>query len=158
MHYARQFVSENPPVDHYIDSYGSNFDDFLAKTDLVSELPFLPELARLEQIISEIFRKQHVKFSLDIDYSVELGLYKALEINYPVHELWTSILYNDQEINDQEDKKLLLIFRDGEDIIFHALDIKYQSILQSWQRTGKVDFRPNTMEKMLVNTFVGASL
>ncbi|MEO0635783.1 MAG: DNA-binding domain-containing protein [Pseudomonadota bacterium] len=45
---ARAFVARNPPTSPMMQRYGGAFPDFLAKLPALSELPFLPDVARLE--------------------------------------------------------------------------------------------------------------
>ena len=52
---ASVFIRQHPPRSRLIMMYGTEFADFLAKFPAVAELPYLPDVARLEHAIRESY-------------------------------------------------------------------------------------------------------
>ncbi len=139
---AYNFINQNPHRSHNVVGYGKSFPEFLKKSKIQKTFPFLFELACLERLVEEIFFEES-SYSDGVDFSrlpkgqfLSLGRYKSMEINYPVHQVWMSLLYREEEIMDMDGKHLLLLFRNKETIFFKILDKKYNLILSAWQYSG----------------------
>lgn len=52
---ARSFILENPPAVGCLNRYGDGFDEFLAGFAPVASLPYLPDVARFEIVMSEAY-------------------------------------------------------------------------------------------------------
>lgn len=52
---ARAFIAKAPPQSPVLADYGADFADFLAAFPPVAELPYLPDMARLERLMLEAY-------------------------------------------------------------------------------------------------------
>lgn len=123
---AHGLIKENPYRNNRIASYGEDFPEFLektlektlGKTELQRFFPFLYQLACLERLIREVFLE-------------EKGA-KSMEISYPVHQIWSSLLHEDEDGDETiiplKGKHTLFVFReDSEMIFFEVLGLKMPS-------------------------------
>ena len=105
---AFSFIQEHPLKQSDLAFYGEEFSLFLSHDEMItSAWPFLPELARMENLIKKSFLN-------DISRT-------EMEIFYPVHQIWQSLLYEGDEIKDFDGKMMLTISKDDEDHLFFNL-------------------------------------
>jgi hypothetical protein len=64
---ARIYVQDNPPTSRLLFEYGATFPDFLQQFEPAAELPFLPDVARLERLWLDSF---HAADDAPLDGSV----------------------------------------------------------------------------------------
>lgn len=64
---ARIYVQDNPPTSRLLFEYGATFPDFLQQFEPAAELPFLPDVARLERLWLDSF---HAADAAPLDGSV----------------------------------------------------------------------------------------
>ena len=68
---AAQYSSAQPPVSAVLAGYGAGFSDYLAGRPELANVPFLPDVARLEWAMNEAFHA-HSSFSLAPDQAAQL--------------------------------------------------------------------------------------
>ena len=68
---AAQYSNARPPVSAVLAGYGAGFADYLASRPELSNVPFLPDVARLEWAMNEAFHA-HSSFSLAPDQAATL--------------------------------------------------------------------------------------
>jgi hypothetical protein len=104
---AQIFAHEQPPLSAYLDEYGSEFPDFLARFPPAASLVYLPDLARLEWAVTRALHASDVE-SLDVSRLVavapsdydrvrfvphpSVGLISG---GYPVDAIWRAVLAQD---------------------------------------------------------------
>ena len=105
---AFSFIKQYPFKQSSVAFYGEEFPAFLKKSKaMTASLPFLPELAELENTIKKVFL-----------YNKER---EEMKITYPVHQIWQSLLYNEEEIEDFDGEKNLTIQKDDKENLFFSL-------------------------------------
>ncbi|MCY4524570.1 MAG: DNA-binding domain-containing protein [Halobacteriovoraceae bacterium] len=104
---SRSYIEENPLKVGDIALYGESFPQYLKDKWPVKEFPFLYELALLELKIRNVF--------------LDCKRIEKIKINHPVHQIWSSLLYKEEDIKPLDDKKNLLISREEEKIFFKLL-------------------------------------
>ena len=104
---ARIFIERHPPRTAYLNDYGSEFADFLGAFPAVAELPYLPDVARLEWAMSVALNapdgpaldpatlaglaaSEHDRIRFVPHPSVRL-----LSVNYPADVIWRAVLGGD---------------------------------------------------------------
>ena len=102
------FIQQHPLKQSDLALYGKEFPDFLQNCHtIVSSWPFLPELAKMENLIKKLFL--HGRNS------------EEMKVTYPVHQIWKSLLHDEEEIEDLEGKKILTIHKNDKNYIFFDL-------------------------------------
>ena len=105
---AFAFIRHHPPTQSDLALYGDSFPQFLKNSDLImSNWPFLPELAELEKIIKQLF--------------LHGESHSEMEVTFPVHQIWRSLLHEGKEIDDFDGKKILSVHRDNSECLFFEL-------------------------------------
>lgn len=104
---ARVFAFEQPPRAAWLDEYGAEFADFLARFPPAASLAYLPDVARLEWAVS---RALHAPEAEPLDAGRLLGLDEAqratvrfvphpslglLRAESPADEIWRAVLERD---------------------------------------------------------------
>ena len=103
------FIKENPLHKNDLAIYGERFPVYLHKKGPNDIYPFLYELAILERSIKNLFLNDTKKYEL-------------LKITHPVHQIWSSLIYDEEEeIVPLEKEQNLQISRKNEHIIFKIL-------------------------------------
>jgi len=104
---ARIIAHERPPSTPYLDEYGSEFSDFIARFPPAGSLVYLPDVARLEWAVTralhapdvepldparlmEIAQGDHDRVRFVAHPSVSL-----VKADYPVDAIWRSVLAQD---------------------------------------------------------------
>ena len=102
------FIRQYPLKQSDLAVYGEEFPSFLENAGTITaSWPFLVELALLESVIKKLFLYGHTD--------------GEVEISYPVHQIWQSLLYDGEEIEDFDGKKLLTIHKNDEERLFFDL-------------------------------------
>jgi hypothetical protein len=104
---ARIFIAQHPPRTAYLNDYGSEFADFLGAFPAVAELPYLPDVARLEWAVSAALNAADVPA---LDQAALVGLaasehdrvrfvphssVRLLSLHYPADVIWRAVLGGD---------------------------------------------------------------
>ena len=103
---AMGFIGRNPLKSRDMLEYGASFPEFLKNSKMQATFPFLYQLACLERLIEEIF-------SENCDNHC-----KQMKINHPVHQIWNSLLHEEERIVEIKKESTLLVFRHGEIVDF----------------------------------------
>ena len=102
------FIQKYPLKETNLAFYGEEFPRFLERSETISaSWPFLSQLAELEKIIKELFLNGQ-----------NCG---KMEIDFPVHQIWQSLLYDGDEIEDLNGKKILRVYRNDREQVFFEL-------------------------------------
>lgn len=98
MRLATEFISITISKNYDLSDYGAEFPNFLHKSSVSSEIPFISELAKFEWHFKNIFHSANISEngkslleSLRRDPSAILGLQKSCELwrsNYSIYEIW----------------------------------------------------------------------
>ena len=104
---ARIFVHERPPVSAYLDEYGAEFTEFLARFPPAASLAYLADVARLEWAVS---RALHAPDAEPLDVTRLAALEQSdhdrvrfvpnpsvrlVSADYPVDAIWRAVLTQD---------------------------------------------------------------
>jgi hypothetical protein len=104
---ARIFAHERPPVSAYLDEYGAEFPDFLARFAPAVSLVYLPDVARLEWAVN---RALHAPDAEPLDAARLAALVPSdhdrvrfvphpsvslVRADYPVDAIWRAVLEQD---------------------------------------------------------------
>ena len=105
---AVKFIHQFPCLSPNLGEYGEQFPDFLADFEAVANLPYLPDVARLEWFWHRVFCGEDTT-ELDLHRLAEIPEEKwgklifdlpknsfTLESNYPIHRIW--------EVNQDDDR------------------------------------------------------
>ncbi|MCX7176174.1 MAG: DNA-binding domain-containing protein [Proteobacteria bacterium] len=57
---ARRYAMERPSTSGDLNAYGGDFDDFLARYEPAAALPYLPDVARLEWLVQQVYGAKDV--------------------------------------------------------------------------------------------------
>ena len=77
---AARYANARPPVSAVLAGYGAGFADYLASRPELSNVPFLPDVARLEWAMNEAFHA-HSSFSLAPDEAARLFAGRAVDFD-----------------------------------------------------------------------------
>ena len=104
---ARIFAHERPPVSAYLDEYGAEFPEFLARFPPAASLAYLPDVARLEWAVTLVLHAPDVE-PLDLVRLAALGESEHNRVRfaphpsvsvvsgaYPVDAIWRAVLTQD---------------------------------------------------------------
>jgi Putative DNA-binding domain len=104
---AQRFALESPPANPDLDHYGLGFDRFLAEFPPASGLPYLPDVARLEQAVNRALHAPRVKplkperlaglggQALELACFVPHPSVSLLEVRYPADLIWRAVIEHD---------------------------------------------------------------
>ena len=142
-YYAQRFVRETPSRNGDLNRYGGEFPDFLAGSPIAAELPYLPDVARLECLLDEVFfeadstgldlqrlsqvpAEQYAKLSWRLHPACRL-----LASPYPVRRIWqlSQPDYQDESPVALNDADTLLVRRDGHDPVVEAISLAEFTLL-----------------------------
>ncbi len=129
---AHQFVRDMPPRTAWLYEYGGAFGDFLAKFPPAAQLPYLPDVARLEWAINDAL---HAVDCPGLDPAGLAALAEAdpgavrftphpavrlLRVDYPVDVIWRAVIEEDDaalgKVDLSEGPCFLLVERGGEGV------------------------------------------
>ncbi len=137
-----RYIQTNSLVSPNIIDYGSSFPDYLhSLKELVEEIPFLPELARLEWKIKELFletpQTEYVRElnQLEDDQSIRLVNAKIMKISHPVQQIWLATLHRKEGEITPEKESVLVIVRQQETIYYQTFSLDLWSFLLSAQKS-----------------------
>jgi hypothetical protein len=104
---AQIFVHKRPPVGAYLDEYGGEFAEFLARFPPAALLPYLPDVARLEWAVNRALHAPDVK-PLEVAQLAHVDpahhdrvrfvahpAVSVLRVDYPVDAIWRAVLEQD---------------------------------------------------------------
>ncbi len=104
---AQRFALESPPPNPDLDHYGLGFDRFLAEFPPASGLPYLPDVARLEQSVNRALHAPGVRplkperlagltgQALEHACFVPHPSVSLLEVRYPADLIWRAVIEGD---------------------------------------------------------------
>ncbi|AJY27166.1 hypothetical protein BTM_6171 (plasmid) [Burkholderia thailandensis 34] len=115
---VREYIALQPPHSGYLDEFGSDFADFLEQFPPAQSVPYLPDVARLEWVVSRSLHApdapalsaaalsavnpaDHDRLRFQPHPSVSL-----VQSRFPVDEIWRSVL-------DGDDARMALIDPDS---------------------------------------------
>jgi len=134
-YYAQRFVRETPSRSGNLNCYGSEFPDFLARSQIGAELPYLPDVARLEWLLDEVFFEADSP-GVDLRWLSQVPperygdliwrLHPACRLlasQYPVRRIWQMSRpeYEADAPAALNDADTLLVRRDGFDPVVEAI-------------------------------------
>ncbi len=106
---ARLFVAEAPPRSAWLDEYGADFPEFLARLAQAASLPYLPDLARLEWKVNLVLHAADAE-ALALARLAALGeaeleelrlaphpAAQLLRCGFPADAVWHAVLERDDE-------------------------------------------------------------
>jgi putative DNA-binding protein len=157
---AQQYIEAEPPRGAYLDEYGAGFPEFLERFPAATSVPYLPDVARLEWVVS---RALHALDATPLDVAAlhevvegdhdrarfvphpSLGL---VRVNYPADTIWRAVLAQDDAalgtINPAKAPVWLLVQR-----LATGIDVKRlsepawrftQALCAGWSLNAAVDF------------------
>ena len=146
---GKEFMRVSPSHSADLANYGENFPEFLTDFKHVADLPYLPDVARLEWAWHRAFHAAD-ETSLDTEQLAgvqendrgqivfELSLSASLiSSEYPIHHIW-QVNQDDhpenQTVNLNEGGVDLLVWRKGYDMHIDALDAGECSLLKDIQQ------------------------
>ena len=101
------FIAERPPRSAYLDEYGADFPEFLARFPPAASVPYLPDVARLEWAVNRALHAPDAK-PLDVARLAGFGLddparfcfaphpsVGLLRTDYPSDKIWLAVLERD---------------------------------------------------------------
>jgi len=125
---AAIYVAEAPSHSFTLNNYGSDFAEFIAAFEPASELPYLPDVARLEWAAEQVLiSADQVAFDFDalaavpetlrdnIILELPAGSF-LLESSYPVRRIWEVNQENykgDPSVNLEDGRQRLIVWRQG---------------------------------------------
>ncbi len=140
-YYARRFVREMPSRSGDLNRYGGEFPEFLAGSPIAAELPYLPDVARLEWLLDEVFFEADSP-AVDLQRLSQVpaeqyaGLRwrlhparRLLTSPYPVRRIWQLSRYDDDSPVALNDADALLVRRDGLDSAVEAISVAEFALL-----------------------------
>jgi len=145
---ALAFVRLHPPASPVLAEYGASFADFLDDFDPVAELPYLPDVARLEWARNVAYHAADAE-SVSIDalaaIPIDLLEHSRLVLHpatrwigspYPIVSIWRTNTYDESvnPIGAEADGELALVTRPGLDVLVTAMPVATASMLQALAR------------------------
>ncbi len=106
---ARLFVGETPPGSAWLDQYGADFPEFLARLPQTASIPYLGDLARLEWSVNIVLHAVEAPF---LDIADLTGMQEAdlaqlrlaphpgvqlLRCDFPADAIWRAVLDRDDD-------------------------------------------------------------
>lgn len=144
---AERYAREYPSRSGDLNRYGSEFADLLAAAPVALDLPWLPDLARLEWAMEEAFYgADHAPLSLERLAAVPPELYdrlvfvlhpacRLLRSRYPVRRLWQTSQRAEDTASTQADAAgdRLLIRRAGHEVAIEPLGAAQFAMLHAFR-------------------------
>lgn len=106
---ARLFAAEAPPRSAWLDGYGADFPEFLAKLAQAASVPYLPDLARLEWAVNLVLHAADAE-ALEIARLATLSeaeledlrfephpAAQLLRCGFPADAIWQAVLEHDDD-------------------------------------------------------------
>jgi len=137
---AERYIHSQPPNSDRLDDYGANFFEFIAHFEPAKELPYLPDMAKLEWAGHCVFHAE------DSDYAETNGLLQnesidpmdlmasnipalqALSLDYAVHLLWQMHWEDNwQEMDLHPQPTHLVVWRPESDIFINEIEASEQA-------------------------------
>jgi hypothetical protein len=83
-HHAERFIRETPSRSGDLNRYGGEFPDFLAQDPITEQLPYLPDVARLEWLLEEVFYEaDHA--ALDLEHLARVPPERYADLRFALH-------------------------------------------------------------------------
>jgi len=131
---CQMYIQRTPSFHYDLSDYGTDFTDFLGKTNQSAEIPFLVELAKFELLFKRIFHKANLmsqagicssatslndKLKLTLSPSASL-----LESQYPVYTIWKNRTESLECINsiDLSKAENLLMYKQNSQVFVRCLE------------------------------------
>jgi Putative DNA-binding domain len=145
-YHAERFIRETPSVSGDLNRYGGEFPDFLARASIAEQLPYLPDVARLEWLLEGVFYEaDHPPLDLErlalvpAERYIELrfALHPAcrlLRSAYPVRRIWQVSqpgYEGDQAVALDSGGHDLLLRRDGFDPVVEVVSAAEFALLKA---------------------------
>jgi len=146
----KEFCTSNPPVAATLAHYGAEFAEFLEIHAVSDQLPYIPDIIRLEWAMHELQVSKEVSYNVEPDADVELSVSENVRIidsEYPLMSIWSAamghipaeavhleqggqmviVLLNDSEVSlmalDKDEAKFLRASLDDKDPSIHDLQL-----------------------------------
>ena len=148
-YYAERFIREIPSRSGDLNRYGGEFPDFLARDPIADQLPYLPDVARLECLLEEVFYEaDHSVLDLERLGQVPPDHYAALRFalhpacrllrsRYPVRRIWQVSqpdYQGDQAVALDGGGEHLLLRREGFDPVVEDVTAAEFALLEALSR------------------------
>jgi hypothetical protein len=82
--HAERFIRETPSRSGDLNRYGSEFPDFLAHHPIADQLPYLPDVARVEWLLDEVFYEAD-RPALDLARLGRVPQHRYAELRFALH-------------------------------------------------------------------------
>jgi hypothetical protein len=134
--YAERFIRETPSRSGDLNRYGGELAAFLARSPIADQLPYLPDVARLEWLLDQVFYEaDHAPLDLQALAQIPAHRYAALrfELNpasrllqsaYPLLRIWQVSRpehHGDEVVALDSGPDYLLVRREGFDPVVEAV-------------------------------------
>ena len=142
---GRGFVRTHPPTSPCLHEYGGDFADFIERFPGVSELPYLPDVARLEWAVNTALYAEDVVpltperlagVSADDYARLTFARHPAMQIvtsAYPLHAIWAlhqPDAGEDLRVDLNAGGENVLITRPGVDVLIAKIDHATAALIQ----------------------------
>lgn len=149
---ARAYLRTHPSHSGDIHEFGAEFESFLAAQDSIGDLPYLPDVARLEWLAHRAF---HAADATPLTLGTLAGLppdsYAGLCLlpsvglmrsEFPVHRIWQVNQENwagDAVVRLEEGGVRLAVFREGLEIVLLPLEAEAHELARALFECGSLD-------------------
>jgi hypothetical protein len=157
---ALRYLREHPSTSADIHAFGACFPDFLAGLDSAQNLPYLPDVARLEWLVHRAFHAAHAEAlslaalaALPAEAHSRLRLLpcvKPMQSEFPVHRIWQvnqESWRGDASVNLDEGGVRLAVYRDDLEIALLPLGPDAYALAGALLETGSLGAASATMEE-----------
>jgi hypothetical protein len=145
-HHAERFIRATPSRSGDLNRYGGEFPDFLTHDPIADQLPYLPDVARLEWLLEEVFYEaDHAALDLarlarvppqryaDLRFALHPAC-RLLRSRYPVRRIWQVSQPDyqcDQAVALHDGGDHLLLRREGFDPVVESVTAAEFALLQA---------------------------
>lgn len=145
-HHAERFIRATPSRSGDLNRYGGEFPDFLARDPIADQLPYLPDVARLEWLLEEVFYEaDHPALDLerlgqvpperytDLRFALHPAC-RLLRSRYPVRRIWQVSqpdYQGDHAVTLDDGGEHLLLRREGFDPVVEDVTAAEFALLQA---------------------------
>ena len=136
---CKTFITSFPSKNYNLSNYGEQFPDFLAKSELTRDIPFLYDLAKFDWLFKEIFHaKQHqtvdTQALIDLQNSPHSHIYfgdtvRLFSSSYSVYNIWQLRKGESEKDVDIEKPQHLLLYKKNYDIYTKEISLFQHRLL-----------------------------
>ncbi len=149
---AARYLSRFPPRSHDLGRAGDRLAGFLDSDGLTANLPFLPDLARLEWAVAEVFVAPDVPTlswadltrlgpgaAVDLPLALQPGA-ALVGSTWPIHPIWScrDKAANEIDVPIERRPSVVLVSRRGLEVVCRPASSLEARLLQTAQRSGRL--------------------